>query len=95
MDLADASAYPKKISKEILTKNHLKIHDFLFDSFFLKKEKIMPEPLLNGEDLIQIGYEQGPLIGKTLKKITNLQISEKITNTREALRYAAQELNEQ
>jgi len=94
LDLADASAYPKKVSEEILTKNHLKIHDFLFDSFFLKKEKIMPEPLLNGEDLIKIGYEQGPLIGKTLKKITNLQISEKITNTKEALKYAAQELNE-
>ena len=93
LDLADASAYPKKVTEQILTKNHLKIHDFLLDSFFLKKEKILPEPLLNGKDLIQIGYKEGPLIGKTLKKITNLQISEKIKNTEEALKYASEELN--
>ena len=95
LDLADASAYPKKVTKEILTKSHLKIHDFLFESFFLKKEKIMPKPLLNGEDLIRIGYKEGPKIGKVLKKITDLQISEKITNSKQAINYASKELETQ
>ena len=93
LDFSDASAYPAKIKKQILTENHLKIHDILFNAFFLKQDEILPEPLLNGSDLIDIGYPEGPLIGKTLKKIKNLQINDRITNHKDALDYATKELN--
>ena len=93
LDFSDANAYPAKIKKQILTEKHLKIHDILFDAFFLKQNEILPEPLLNGSDLMDIGYPEGPLIGKTLKKIKNLQINDKITNQKDALNYATKELN--
>tara|TARA_A100001037_G_scaffold304980_1_gene343547 strand:- start:5401 stop:6768 length:1368 start_codon:yes stop_codon:yes gene_type:complete len=93
LDFSDANAYPEKIKKQILTKEHLKIHDILFDAFFLKKNEILPEPLLNGSDLIGIGYPEGPLIGQTLNKIKHLQINDEITNQKDALEYATKELN--
>lgn len=48
----------------------------------------LPPPLLNGNDLIAIGMESGPLIGKLLHKINDLQLEGSISSKDEALDFA-------
>lgn len=48
----------------------------------------LPPPLLNGNDLIAIGMESGPLIGKILHKISDLQLEGSIGSKEEALDFA-------
>ena len=40
---------------------------------------------IGGKDLIQLGYSQGPEIGKVLSRLTKLVMEEKIENTPEML----------
>lgn len=58
---------------------------------FLKKKKkeidkinLRPEPLIKGKDLIELGFEPGPLLGKILNRIYELQLDEKIHTCEEA-----------
>jgi len=48
----------------------------------------LPEPLINGNNLIAIGMESGPLIGKMLREISDLQLEGSITTKDDALKYA-------
>lgn len=45
----------------------------------------LPPPLLNGHDLIAIGFKPGPKIGKTLHKIEDLRLEGKISDRQTAL----------
>lgn len=51
-------------------------------------EVSLPPPLLNGRDLIAIGFKPGPKIGKTLLTIQNLQLEGKISDRESALKIA-------
>lgn len=58
---------------------------------FLKKKKkeidkinLRPEPLIKGKDLIELGFEPGPLLGKILNRTYELQLDEKIHTYEEA-----------
>lgn len=58
---------------------------------FLKKKKkeidkinLRPEPLIKGKDLIELGFEPGPLLGKILNRTYELQLDEKIHTSEEA-----------
>jgi tRNA nucleotidyltransferase/poly(A) polymerase len=51
------------------------------------REGVKPPPLLRGNDLIRLGLAPGPLFGKILKEVYDLQLDEKLTTRREALAY--------
>ena len=53
----------------------------------LTKEEIKPKPLINGRDLLELGYEEGPLIGKILKALEVEQLERKIMTREEALEW--------
>ena len=52
------------------------------------KKKPLPK-LINGRDLIALGFQEGPKIGKILKNIREKQIAGEISEKEEALRYAS------
>jgi poly(A) polymerase len=47
-----------------------------------------PPPLVNGNDLIQLGMRPGPPLGKLLQEIEELQLEDKLRTREEALVYA-------
>ena len=59
---------------------------------FLKKkleeygqEDIRPKPLLTGEDLLTLGFLPGPLIGKILEEVKELQLEGELSSGEQAL----------
>ena len=50
----------------------------------LGDEEITPEPILNGNDLIQLGTEPGPRLGKLFNQLYLAQLEGQITNRHEA-----------
>lgn len=52
-------------------------------------EPIVPPPLINGRDLIEIGMRPGPRMGEILKDIADLQLEGLITTKEEALARAS------
>ena len=53
----------------------------------LSKEEIKPPPLIGGRDILALGYTEGPLIGKILKKTEELQLERKLQAKEEALEW--------
>lgn len=49
------------------------------------EEKIKPEPLINGYDLIDMGYVPGPIFGKILSYVEERQLNEEIDAREQAL----------
>lgn len=49
----------------------------------------LPEPLVNGKDLIEMGYQPGPVFAKVLHDLTDRQIEGKLSSRKEALEEAA------
>ena len=49
-----------------------------------KKSPIIPKPLLNGYELIKIGFTPGPIFGKILKDLVDLQLEGKLKNKSQA-----------
>jgi poly(A) polymerase len=48
-------------------------------------ERIRPEPLVGGKDLIALGLKPGPLFGEILQEVYDLQLDEKIRSRDEAM----------
>jgi poly(A) polymerase len=48
------------------------------------KSPIIPKPLLNGYELIKIGFTPGPIFGKILKDLVDLQLEGKLKNKSQA-----------
>ena len=46
---------------------------------------LKPVPLLRGRDLIQLGFQPGPLFGEILSKVYDAQLDEEITTHQEAI----------
>ncbi len=53
----------------------------------LPDEKLKPEPLISGKDLIKLGLTPSPLFGKILREIETLQLEENIKTKEEAIRH--------
>ena len=51
-------------------------------------EEIKPPPLINGMDLIALGLTPGPIFGKILSEVYDMQLEERITTREEALEEA-------
>ncbi len=69
-------------------------HGDLDNYYFLKKkqkeyseEEIKPKPLINGNDLIDVGFKPGPLFKKILEQVSDLQLENKIKTKKKALSY--------
>lgn len=50
----------------------------------LDMETIKPEPVLRGRDLIELGFNPGPVFGRILAKVYDLQLDERITRNQDA-----------
>ncbi|HEV8340987.1 MAG TPA: CCA tRNA nucleotidyltransferase [Candidatus Binatia bacterium] len=53
----------------------------------LKEEEIRPQPLLGGQDLIEMGFSPGPLFKKILKEVEEAQLDGEINTRQEALEW--------
>jgi len=69
-------------------------HADLANYYFLKRkqeeyaqEEIKPESLINGHDLIHLGFKPGPIFKKILDRIRDLQLENKVGSKKEALKY--------
>jgi len=49
------------------------------------KEEIRPEPLVSGNDLIELGFKPGPIFKEILTKVMDLQLENAVKNRDEAL----------
>ena len=49
------------------------------------KDRIKPEPLITGKDLIELGFKPGPVFGQILSRIYDLQLEERISTREQAL----------
>lgn len=59
----------------------------------LGEEEIHPPRLMNGDDLIQLGYSPGPIFGEILSLVEDAHLDEKISTREEALRLATEVLS--
>jgi poly(A) polymerase len=55
-------------------------------------EVMKPAPLLNGHDLIALGFTTGPTLGVVLREVEELQLEERLRSREEALEFARQRL---
>lgn len=78
-------AYADSLSSTKMTEWHEyileKINEF-------EPEEIKPKQLVNGHDLIRLGFKPGPIFKEILEEIVELQLEEKINTREEALEYA-------
>jgi hypothetical protein len=56
-----------------------------------KKEELKPKPLLNGYDLIDMGYPRGPLYTKILDSLEEAQLEGTVTNREDAKSFILKE----
>jgi len=66
----------------------LDIYDFLrrkLEEF--SEEELRPEPLINGRDLLAMGYPQGPVFGRILSEVREQQLEGNLDTREAALEY--------
>jgi poly(A) polymerase len=70
----------------------LGLYDFVAEKLrTTPPEEIRPEPLMSGDDLIQLGYSPGPRFKEILAAVEDAQLEGKITNREEAAELVKQE----
>jgi poly(A) polymerase len=52
------------------------------------RDDIRPKPLISGRDLLTLGYQEGPLIGRILKQVEEAQLERGLLTREEALAWA-------
>ena len=52
-----------------------------------KKRPVIPKPILNGHQLIKLGFTPGPIFGKILQELVDMQLEGKLKNKLEAKRW--------
>lgn len=56
----------------------------------LEPDKVRPQLLLTGEDLIEMGYEPGPFFGEILGEVEDAQLEERLKTREEARRFVCE-----
>jgi len=56
----------------------------------MPKTEIRPKPLINGHDLLQLGYPEGPQVGLILKAVEEKQLEKELSSKAEALAWVAE-----
>lgn len=98
LSLADRYSYLKIVgdlgkdsSMEISRKSikrHEKTVKEMLRKYYYQKERILPKPLLRGNEIMEnFNLPQGPLIGKLLKNVEEAQAGGKLRNREEALKF--------
>jgi poly(A) polymerase len=67
--------------------SHAKLDNYEFSRRMLaelKQEDLRPPPLLRGRDLLALGYQQGPQLGRMLKELETAQLDGRVTTRAEA-----------
>ena len=59
--------------------------------FRKEEEKIIPEPLINGNDLINEGYKPGPVFKEILSRVEEAQLEEEVSSKEEAMKLVKKE----
>jgi poly(A) polymerase len=59
-----------------------------------REEDLLPEPLVTGHDLIEMGFEPGPMFGEVLDEVRDAQLDEEVTTREEALKLAREKHEE-
>ncbi len=54
----------------------------------MSREEAEPPPLIDGNDLIEMGYEPGPMFGEVLEQVRDAQLEGEVTTPEEARRVA-------
>ncbi len=54
----------------------------------LPPEIVKPSPLINGHDLLALGLTPGPVVGRILREIEELQLEDRLKSREEALEFA-------
>ena len=68
------------------------VYDFIVKKLKdYKKEELKPKPLLNGYDLIDMGYPRGPLYSKILGSLEEAQLEGTVTNREDAKSFILKE----
>jgi tRNA nucleotidyltransferase/poly(A) polymerase len=69
-------------------------HGNLDNYYFVKdrlmvfaRERVKPVPFVRGHDLVRLGLSPGPLFGRILREVYDLQLDEKVKTPREAVEY--------
>jgi len=55
---------------------------------FYEFKKHPPKCVINGHDLLSLGFEEGPIIGRVLKEVLDLQLQGRVRDREDALAYA-------
>jgi len=72
----------------------LEVHDFLAQRYREHLEApVLPEPLIDGHDLIDMGLSPGPIFGKILGEVREMQLDGSINSRDEALAAAHRLMN--
>jgi hypothetical protein len=58
---------------------------------YKREDLIAPEPLLQGRDLLALGYAPGPRMGEILNEVRERQIAGELRNKEEALRFVQEQ----
>ena len=59
----------------------------------LSREELRPPPLLNGRDLLEAGFPEGPKIGQILRSVEEQQLEGTLTRREDALRWVKKEFS--
>ena len=77
--------------------SHRNLENYQFlvaKSVELPPEATKPARLITGRDLLALGFQPGPAVGKVLREVEEMQLEEQLKSREEALRYARTRLAE-
>ncbi|MCX5716508.1 MAG: CCA tRNA nucleotidyltransferase [Candidatus Omnitrophica bacterium] len=61
------------------------IYDFLTKKYSaFKRRKVLPKPVMDGHQIMEFGFKEGPIIGKIQKEMVDLQLEGKIKSRQKA-----------
>jgi poly(A) polymerase len=94
--LVGAPTFPEELELHRLdclgSHGYLDNYDFLKNFMEeLKNEPVLPDPWINGRDLLQMGIPEGPEIGRLLKKAYELQLDGSVNSREELLDWVRKE----
>ena len=84
LSICDAYTYPPSKTRTL----HKLVGNKLLSKYIFRKNKVLPEKLLDGFEIMKIlKIEQGPKVGSILKKLEEAQVTKKVKTKDEAVRF--------
>ena len=75
----------------LVSHRDLRIYEFMKNEYneYLK-QPLKPKPLLRGDDLLGMGFSQGPIIGRILREVEDGQLEDNLKTKEEAVEWVRQ-----